>query len=60
MGKEKSSQTSDSYVQRELEEPVRKIVDGKLSDVAKVASDPCPNRFVPRPALILVNAAYSG
>jgi hypothetical protein len=32
MGKEKSSQTSDSYVQRELEEPVRKVVDDKLSD----------------------------
>ena len=32
MGKDKASKKADTYVQRELEEPVQKVVDDKLND----------------------------
>ena len=32
MGKDKASDKAGDYVQRELEEPVQKVVDDKLSD----------------------------
>ena len=32
MGKDKASDKAGDYVQRELEEPVRKVVDDKLND----------------------------
>ena len=32
MGKDKASDKVDDYVQRELEEPVQKVVDDKIND----------------------------
>ena len=34
MGKDKASDKASDYVQRELEEPVEKVVDDKLNDPA--------------------------